>query len=98
MNSERSTSSNTLHLSIWYEIYLRLKQRCRKFWTVVNSGIEEAYTGRPYVSFGKTIDLKCNLHLVVGIPLYENILSHKDTCWSPAAFNLNMFIKSVSTL
>ena len=37
---------------------LRLKQRCGKFWTVVNSGIEEAYTGRPLVSFGKTNDLK----------------------------------------
>ena len=37
---------------------LRLKLRCRKFWTIVNSGIEEAYTGRPYVSFGKTNDLK----------------------------------------
>ena len=58
LNSEWSTSSNTLYMSIWDEIYLRLKQRCRKFWTVVNSGIEEAYTGRPYVSFGKTIDLK----------------------------------------
>ena len=45
-------------MPIWYEIYLRLKQRCRKFWTVVSSGIEEAYTGRPYVSFGKIIDLK----------------------------------------
>ena len=44
-------------MSIYYEIYLRLKQRCRKFWTVVNSGIEEAYIGGPYVSFGKTIDL-----------------------------------------
>ena len=32
-------------MSICYEIYLRLKQRCRKFWTVVNSGIEEAYIG-----------------------------------------------------
>ena len=44
-------------MTIWYEIYLRLKQRCRKFWTVDNSGIEEVYIGRPYVSFGKTIDL-----------------------------------------
>ena len=34
-------------MSIYYEIYLRLKQRCRKFWTVVNSGIEEAYIGGP---------------------------------------------------
>ena len=39
-------------------MYLRLKQRCRKFWTVFNSGVEDAYIGRPYVSFGKTIDLK----------------------------------------
>ena len=50
LNSERSTSSNTLYMAIWLEMYLRLKQRCRKFWTVVNWGIEELYTGRPYVS------------------------------------------------
>ena len=58
LNSERSSSSNMLYMSIWYEIYLHLRQRCRKFWNVVNSGIEEAYTGRPYVSLGKTIDLR----------------------------------------
>ena len=61
-------------MSIWYEIHLRLKQGCRKFWTVVNSGIEEACMGRPYVSFDKTIDLKRNVLLVVGIPLSVNIL------------------------
>ena len=47
LNSERSTSSTTSYMSIKYEIYLRLKRHCRKFWTVVNSGIEEAYIGRP---------------------------------------------------
>ena len=45
--SDQSTPSNILYMSIWNETYLRLKQRCRKFWTVVNSGIEEAYIGRP---------------------------------------------------
>ena len=39
--------------------YLRLKQSCRKFWTVVNSGMEEAYTGSLYITLDKTIiDLK----------------------------------------
>ena len=60
MNSERYTSSNTLYMSVWYEIYLRLKQRCRKFWTVVNSSIEEAYTARPYVS---TIACPVGVHI-----------------------------------
>ena len=53
LNSERSifsnTRCNTSYMSICYEIYLRLKQRWRKFWTVVNSGIEEAYIRRPNV-------------------------------------------------
>ena len=53
LNRERSTFSNTRcntsYMSICYEIYLRLKQRWRKFWTVVNSGIEEAYIRRPNV-------------------------------------------------
>ena len=41
------------------DMYLRLKECCRKFWTVTNySGVEDAYIGRLKVSFGKTIDLK----------------------------------------
>ena len=39
-------------------MYLRLKECCRKFWTVTNSGVEDAYIGRLKVSFGKTVDLK----------------------------------------
>ena len=57
--SDRSASSNTSYVNLVRNIILLLKQRCgRKFWTVVNSGIEEEYIGRPYVSFGKTIELK----------------------------------------
>ena len=85
MNSERSASSNKSYMSIYYEIYLRLKQRCRKFWTVVNSGIEETYIGGPTLVSVKELIYIRNLHIVVGIPLYVNILSHKDTYWPPAA-------------
>ena len=60
-------------------MYLRLKEYSRKFRTVINSGVEDAYIGRLEVSFGKTIDLKNNLYLIVGLPLYVNTLSFVHT-------------------
>ena len=27
---------------IWSDAYLRLKECCRKFWTIINSGVEDA--------------------------------------------------------
>lgn len=98
MNSERSTSSNTLYILIWYEIYLRLKQRCRKFGTVVNSGIEEAYMGKPYVSLGKTIDLKNVIYIWLLISLFAQTPYKIKTLIGLLQFTLNMLIKPVITL
>ena len=58
LNSMLCTSSKTSYMLIWSDMYLRLKECSRKFWTVTNSGVEDAYIGRLKVSFGKTIDLK----------------------------------------
>ena len=81
LNSMRCTSSKTSYMLIWSDMYLRLKEYPRKFWTVINSGVEDAYIGRLKGSFGKTIDLKNNLYLIVGLPLYVNILSFVHTVW-----------------
>ena len=72
LNSMWCTSSKTSYMLIWSDTYLRLKECCRKFWTVINSGVEDAYikfNRRLKVSFGKTVDLKT--------------LSTSD-CWSPS--------------
>ena len=60
LNTVRCASSKTFYMLIWSDTYLRLKECCRKFWTVINSGVEDAYNfiGRLKVSFGKTVDLK----------------------------------------
>ena len=42
LNSMRCTSSKTSYMLIWSDTYLRLKECCRKFWTVINSGVEDA--------------------------------------------------------
>ena len=64
----------------------------------MNSGIEEAYAGRPYVSFGKTIDLTNVIYIWLLVSLFIKTSYHIKTLIGLLQLNLNMLIESVITL